>query len=75
MIKKVKKNSGNVERFAQSNDLCWLVSSSRDLDEELQELREDVSRLYVASYPGINPLPTLFAFFSRENKFKIFSGM
>ena len=35
MIKKVKKNSGNVERFAQSNDLCWLVSSSRDLDEEL----------------------------------------
>ena len=65
----------NFERFAQSNDLCWLESASRDLDEELQELREDVSRLYVASYPGINPLPTLFAFFSRENKFKIFSGM
>ena len=61
--------------FPQSRDLWWLISASRDTDEELQEIRADVSRFYVASYPGINPLLTLFTFFWRESKFKIYLGV
>ena len=58
--------------FAQSDDLCWLMSAPRDIDEELKEIRADVLWLYVASYSGIDPLVTLFIFFWRESKFKIY---
>ena len=62
MIKKIKET---VAMFKGLHNQTF-VSASRDLDEELQELKEDVSRLYVASYPGINPSPTLFTFFGRK---------
>ena len=47
----------------------------RDLDEELKEISADVLWLYIASYRSIESLPTLFAFFWWESKFKVYLGV